>query len=334
MPNHVTNILHFSGEQTDINRLMSYVQAKGEGLGSFDFNKIIPMPETMNIESGGSQSDALNVYFSAINPDSEDMGVEKVTKEVFKEYLEKIKTGRRFLISDVNANLTYGEVCKISKRYFDAKDSDFRQDSYIKDDIFLFGKTVLENIQNYGSADWYSWSCDNWGTKWNSYDYLGQDVGSCEMQFSTAWSPPHPVIRKLSEMFPNIAIRHKWADEDMGNNCGYTDYFAGEGEPYYKDDDEDHCRFAAEILGYDLGEYFEAKNGSLWNLYDIPNTVSKEMMDEWFAKGFTLHGFKKKISFDETSQEYDLSKLDDDIIKFLKRLENRKISIEKFIYGE
>jgi hypothetical protein len=335
MPNHVTNIIDFSGKQEDIDRLMSYIQAKDEPYGSFDFNKIIPMPETMNVESGGSQSDAMNVFFSAINPDSEDMGIEKVSRETFKEYLEKCKNVRRFFISEFKTNLSYEEVCQISQKYFNEKDSQFRQDSYIKDDIFLFGKTVFENIQNYGAADWYSWSCNNWGTKWNAYDYPEQDIGSTTIQFNTAWSAPHPVIQKLSEMFPTVGVHHKWADEDMGNNCGYVDYLAGEGEVCYKDNDEDHFRFAAEILGYDLGEYYEAKNGSLWCLYDVPNTVSKAMMDDWISKGFSLHGFTKKISFDETKQEYNLSGLDDeDMVKFLKRLDSKKISIEAFIYGE
>lgn len=335
MPNHVTNILIFSGQQKDIDRLMNYVRVTGEEYGSFDFNRIIPMPDTMNLESGSSQIDALNVYFSAINPDTEDMGIKKITKKEFKERLNLVNSGRRFAAVDIDATLTYEKVCEISKKYFEGADNEFRQNSIVKDDIFLFGKTVFENVQNYGTADWYSWSCENWGTKWNAYNCTEQDVGSFEMEFQTAWSAPHPVIRKLSEMFPEVAIHHKWADEDMGNNCGFADYRGGIGEPYYKDHDEDSQKYAAEILGYDFECYFETKKGSLWCLDDIPNTISKEQMDEWFSQGFTLHGFKKKITYDETAEEYDLSELDyDDSRKLLRRLEIKKISIEKFMYGD
>lgn len=335
MPNHVTNILHFSGEQKEIDRLMHYVQVKNEAYGSFDFNKVIPMPDSLNVESGGSQYDALDVYFSAINPDNEDMGVEKVSKETFDKYLKMAMTGRRFAFREINAKLTYEKVCELSKVFFKEADSGHRDYYVIKDDIFLLGKTVFENIREYGCADWYSWSCDKWGTKWNAYDYVEQDPGSCEIRFNTAWSAPHPVIQKLSRMFPLVGIHHEWADEDFGNNCGYVDYFAGEGEPHYKDNDKDHYKFAAEVLGYDEDEYCETKDGAIWWLYDFPNTVSKELVDKWFEKGFTFYGFKNKISFNEPSGEYNLTGLDaGDIKKFIRRLENHKISIETFFYGE
>ena len=36
----------------------------------------------------------------------------------------------------------------------------------------------------------------------------------------TAWSAPIPVIKKLSEMYPNIELTLEFADEDLGQNCG------------------------------------------------------------------------------------------------------------------
>ena len=46
------------------------------------------------------------------------------------------------------------------------------------------------------NPNWYDWCCENWGTKWNSYDGNVTDDG---IGFNTAWSPPSPVITALSK---------------------------------------------------------------------------------------------------------------------------------------
>lgn len=78
-------------------------------------------------------------------------------------------------------------------------------------------------------VDWYHWSVENWGTKWNAYHDYGYHP-DCDdyLEFETAWAAPHPVVKKLSEMYPNLKITHKWADEDLGYNCGKRVYKNGE----------------------------------------------------------------------------------------------------------
>mgnify|MGYP003291331784 CR=1 FL=1 len=44
MPNHVTNMIQFSGEQKDIDKILELI--KGEE-SCIDFNKIVPMPENI-----------------------------------------------------------------------------------------------------------------------------------------------------------------------------------------------------------------------------------------------------------------------------------------------
>ena len=48
-----------------------------------------------------------------------------------------------------------------------------------------------ELIEKYGHSDWYSWSVENWGTKWNAdaQDWSGDDT-HVTFWFDTAWSPP------------------------------------------------------------------------------------------------------------------------------------------------
>jgi len=56
MPNHVRNILSFSGDDKEIEKLRNTIKGKFDD-GSemqIDFNKIIPRPESLNITAGSS----------------------------------------------------------------------------------------------------------------------------------------------------------------------------------------------------------------------------------------------------------------------------------------
>jgi len=55
----------------------------------------------------------------------------------------------------------------------------------------------------------YEWCVDNWGTKWNAGKVIRLDLpsGQITLTFDTAWSPPTPVVKKLSELFPDLYLR-------------------------------------------------------------------------------------------------------------------------------
>lgn len=75
------------------------------------------------------------------------------------------------------------------------------------------GKALREeNYWKFGFKDWYDWSWEHWGTKWNSYygHFCKNDTSYC---FSTAWSPPFPVMRKLAELL-NSPVQFEYFQED------------------------------------------------------------------------------------------------------------------------
>lgn len=84
--------------------------------------------------------------------------------------------------------------------------------------------------------DWYEWHIANWGTKWNAYDGYTK-IGKTQLTFvfSTAWSAPFPVFAKLCELGYDLGydLDIRYADEDIGVNCGQILYDASE-------DDLDH----------------------------------------------------------------------------------------------
>lgn len=50
MPNHIINMIAVDGDPKRINEMREAIQNDECGLGTIDFNKIIPMPPSMDIE--------------------------------------------------------------------------------------------------------------------------------------------------------------------------------------------------------------------------------------------------------------------------------------------
>lgn len=73
--------------------------------------------------------------------------------------------------------------------------------------FFVNGGLGQKEKEEYGKNNWYDWSVENWGTKWNTlpdevkFDDFGDTL---EFSFDTAWSPPLPIIDALMSRFPNL----------------------------------------------------------------------------------------------------------------------------------
>lgn len=220
MPNHVTNNLTFHGDPEAIRKMLEAVKSEEEGFGSIDFNKLLPMPPELNIESGSRTTDGINAYNAfveiyTLGQDPEKMDLLNIPEDREKAFLNMRK--------DINK------------------------------ETWELGRAAFRNIQRFGHATWYSWCTCSWGTKWNAYDF-NSDGNS--LSFHTAWSPPLPVIRKLAECFPDIGITHEWADEDIGHNCGRSVYSGGKlTEEFIPADGKEAYEFAASVLDADLSDY-------------------------------------------------------------------------------
>lgn len=199
MPNHVSNILKMKG----IAKLPLFGERENKycegGIERyFDFNKMIPMPESLEVESGST----------------EDIAIEAVLRKLSKH---------RFLGKN---------YCSM-----DDDDYKKRVENHGKseDELAELGLQYISNKIKYGATTWYDWCCNNWGTKWNAYEL--EIIDDDTIMFQTAWSSPEPVIEKLAEMYPDAHIEHWWADEDMGRNCGYREYGNGCWHGDYDDAD-------------------------------------------------------------------------------------------------
>lgn len=91
------------------------------------------------------------------------------------------------------------------------------------------GNLGREEREKYGCDNWYDWSIKNWGTKWNAYEFIPHDSNeeSNQIKFCTAWDTVPPIIRVLSEMYPDVIVKIQWANEDFGYNVGVCEYING-----------------------------------------------------------------------------------------------------------
>lgn len=70
--------------------------------------------------------------------------------------------------------------------------------------------------------DWWKWRRDNWGTKWDATSVeveLDEDQYAI-LGFSTAWSPPKPIIDLLREKYPETDFTLFWREPGI-QEAGY-----------------------------------------------------------------------------------------------------------------
>jgi len=185
MPNHVTNLLSFTGPAERIVELKNKIRGEEQGQ-AIDFNNIIPMPTSLQITSGSQVDYGVAILLSQEREDDSK------------------------LLPILNYPWVKAENIKTPKKLIDHL---IKQGMVNLDEA----RMALDNLDKYGHKDWYSWSIANWGTKWNAYAISEDDH---KIRFDTAWSTPLPIIEKLSELFFDVTIKLQYADEDFGFNCG------------------------------------------------------------------------------------------------------------------
>lgn len=217
MPNHITNEVKVIGG-TNKERL-AFIRSITNKYGRIDFNNITRMPKSMRIE----ESNHVEEMASAI------AGVQMA----------------RYSIRDIQTPK--------------ALEAEIRKNGYKSSYIRKVQQQALMRINNkrlYGFYSWYDWSLEKWGTKWNAYEVempvkqkrerikrgykrRGTHIRAYQkrlfkkrlarhafsgaelvIRFETAWSCPEPIFHEMAKNFPHLEFLIRYADEDMGSNCG------------------------------------------------------------------------------------------------------------------
>lgn len=242
MPNHVVNHISLQGDPEKIRSMLETIKSDEHGIGSVDFNKIIPMSKSLDIEAGSRTDRGLKVYRDFI-----DVYTLAGTMNMDKLRIIPVESEEIFL----------------------------RQRTDIRRDEWELGKAAWRNIRDFGAPTWYDWCISNWGTKWNAYGYSEDTIDYHDgdtLYFQTAWSAPHPILEKLTQMFPDIRLEHEWADEDIGQNCGRCSYQNGERiEEYYPESEAEAVEFACKLWDYDPLDLDLCLNADATKYIDIGN---------------------------------------------------------------
>lgn len=105
-------------------------------------------------------------------------------------------------------------------------------------------------LEKYGHSDWYSWSIENWGTKWNcdAQDWMTvenptEDVASVTFWFDSAWAPPIALYEYI-ELNSPLIIKASYNECGMG----FVGEFVDGSDDYYEYSDMDDLENIPEHL--------------------------------------------------------------------------------------
>jgi len=114
-------------------------------------------------------------------------------------------------------------------------------------------------LEKYGHPDWYSWSIEKWGTKWNcdAQDW-NRDDNSISFWFDSAWAPPINLYEKIFE--EDYEVEAYYFKEGMQ----FVGKFSDGNDDYYEYSDSESLNDIPEDI---------VEN---WNL--------RENLEEWEAE--------------------------------------------------
>lgn len=214
MPNHVTTHIEF----LDPNFQSKLDTVKTDD-NLFDLNKIIPMPEELDIESGTMG----------------ELGAVAIITNIFTDP-PSVATPNVLQILSFTRYMGSGWFNSMKQRWLSASQED-------QNKMLILGELYINNIAKYGCATWYDWRNKNWNTKWNTYEHYQTDN---QLEFQTAWASPAPVIDKFmlqQQANANVKVL------DEGYNFWYTQKYVN-GMPQPEQHDIAAYRDCVEHFGF------------------------------------------------------------------------------------
>lgn len=210
--------------------------------GEVDFNRLVPMPEELDVEESTKGSDGLVLIVAKTDPAVTTYG-KKSEKRV------RITNKNKRLYEKINCVPYSPERIDVALSREDTEEK--------RAEAIELGNRLIENYKKYGNSSWYGWRIDHWGTKWNSKNTV-IDVENKTIEFDTAWNAPEPLFHLISEK-TDAKIAFLYADEDIGYNQGYSLWCNGrcDFKGNFVDGSEDAKKLACDVWGCDYDDYKE-----------------------------------------------------------------------------
>ena len=197
---------------------------------SFDFNKLIPMPDDLKLDAGSIEGDSIACYYLSLNDDEKNKLMKLLkSKEAsychnywnkYKDDIKKLENNPKRLNKKIN---NFNGLFDFDKE---------KQFTSINE----LGKQYVENIKKYNFPQWYDWCVKNWGTKWNVEEDVDivydKNIDEYDISFQTAWSVPTGIVKRYSELCED--------DEEYEDDEFYWEY---------EDEDYDGTHILRKING-------------------------------------------------------------------------------------
>lgn len=195
--------------------------------GEFDFNKIIPLPADLQIESSVYNKPCLRLYVSRMIANGFD------SPEETDQFMKQLQVVAHYF-SQSPASLLISP----------ADEESFIEQNELNDDIALhieFGERCFKNIVKYGYMCSINFTTEMWGTKWNASETWTHDN---EVIYQTPDRPAIEAIGTLAEQYPEFTFILYYIGEDVercdcgkyiwqhGRRLGQEIYRAGSNEAY------------------------------------------------------------------------------------------------------
>ncbi len=224
MANWVRNHLIIHGDKAVelLKSLLSELQEE-KGKMEFDFNKIRPMPDELNIQASPVAKNSARLFLNSMDEYcDEQIKYGKLFKQAYK--------GDYFTLIGDEAKTLMKETMSCHDLEAEGHPLLFKN----PDEVFDYGKRVLDNFAQYGAVDWYDWRRNNWGTKWNTTNTEIPAEGVAEVYFDTAWSPVVALMQELSKQNPDCKFEYEYAEEQAAFMTGKFEFEKGKenGEKY------------------------------------------------------------------------------------------------------
>jgi Ferredoxin-like domain in Api92-like protein len=217
MPNHVTTRCAVSGPDDQLIEFAKQAFRSENGETIFDFNAFVPMPEILrNTVSGTAAINGAILLTLTRWHDSADRLIRsRKTKADVKDSAVRDAEERLGAVQVAHMRETLklpdAPLVDVAKAWL-ASNPEYGEQ----------GERRLRACLQTGFPDWYEWSVENWGTKWNAYHLkIDRSERPLEFYFDTAWSFPVPVFEKIAAAFPQLSFRCTCFDEGWN--------FAGDG---------------------------------------------------------------------------------------------------------
>lgn len=225
--------------------------------GEVDFNIVLPKPKDLDITSGSNSYDMPSRYFSTVESELKLAKQRRIIGNVFEMLYDDTMTQSEF-VQKVLEDKKLIKTIKAFKGWHSRKSKNIQyamKKKQLTETLENYIKGFF-NIKRYKARDWYEWSIENWGTKWNGGDTV---VDSDIIEFQTAWSTPVPVFIELSKCMKDVAITVDYADEDIGSNCGTLEILNGE---VTESKPENPRQFACDLWGYDESDFEDEESNN------------------------------------------------------------------------